>query len=239
MPSPSRNEAGLRRAKEAKQKKLLLALAPILVILLVVQGPRVLDALSGGETLSTDETALQTPSPGEPLLDGSGSLDPATAPSPSTSGVGNAAPEPQAVSLPDTNVLPDPAEGQLTSLDRFVGKDPFDQQVEDASPEDAVAGQPPPDGGGEGGDDQGVGVPTAAVVRVNGRLETVSVGGSFPSGDEVFRLVAVDEVGVKIGLVDGAYTTGGETIELELGEGVTLVSQPDGVRYRVELERVK
>ena len=38
-----------------------------------------------------------------------------------------------------------------------------------------------------------------------------------------------------IGLVTGSFSTGVPTVDLNVGETLTLISQPDGVRYEIEL----
>ena len=77
-----------------------------------------------------------------------------------------------------------------------------------------------------------------ATMDVNGTPETVAVGAPFPVADPIFRLVSLTARSAKIGLVTGQYSTGSQTVVVKLGKSVTLVSQPDGLRYRITLVRV-
>ena len=43
---------------------------------------------------------------------------------------------------------------------------------------------------------------------------------------------------MKIGLVSGSFSNGQETVKVKVGKTVTLVSQPDGVRYVIKLVSV-
>ncbi len=47
--------------------------------------------------------------------------------------------------------------------------------------------------------------------------------------------MAIDGNTVKIGLSDGTFSTGGETINLSVGDSVTLISQPDGARFTINI----
>lgn len=97
-----------RRAKEARQKKMLLVLAPILIGLLAWQGPKTFAALTGGES------AAASPPPA--------ATEPAAAPSTEApAGAPAAAPD----VLPDSDVPPAAGQDQLISFSRFVGRDPF------------------------------------------------------------------------------------------------------------------
>jgi hypothetical protein len=77
--------------------------------------------------------------------------------------------------------------------------------------------------------------PNTAGLTVNGVAESVLASSSFPASDPVFKLVAVKGKKIKIGLVTGSFSTGVPTIDLEVGESLTLVSQPDGIRYVIKL----
>lgn len=78
----------------------------------------------------------------------------------------------------------------------------------------------------------------SAEIQVNGSPATVRVGDAFPSFDPVFRLESIAGDTVRIGLVRGAYSTGAPEVDIQRGETRTLVSQPDGTRYRLRLVSV-
>ena len=40
---------------------------------------------------------------------------------------------------------------------------------------------------------------------------------------------------IKFGLVEGSFSSGVETLDLDLGKSITLISQPDGFRFTIEL----
>lgn len=235
----------LRKQKDAKQKKLLLVLIPVFVLLLVWQGPSYLKMLKGDTAATPTETSPST----ETLPDGT-PPDPSTAPPPSTSvpgGTEPGVPTDGSTSLPDSD-QPAPADsGQLVSFERFVGKDPFKQLV-DTSPtvsEPTVSpvpsptpggtgGTPPPDDGGSDDDLE----PVAAVIKVNGEKETVSLDGKFPKDEELFVLKKLTRTSAWIGLVSGEFSNGKDAIEVEVGDTLNLVSQPDGIRYTIKVLRV-
>ena len=94
-------------------------------------------------------------------------------------------------------------------------------------------------GGGGGGN--GGGTPatlTSATLKVNGNQEQVSVKGTFPSYDPIFRLKKVTRTGIELVLVTGAFTEGQDAIPVKVGKSVTLVSQPDGQRFVITVVSV-
>ncbi len=101
--------ADLRRQKERRQKLIALVGGILLLALLAVQGPKTLGRLRGDST-----TAAQPATAGAPSA---GATDSASAP-PATAFVLHEPNESAAVSS-----------GQLATLDRFAGKDPFVPQV--------------------------------------------------------------------------------------------------------------
>lgn len=208
-----RNKAEmLQKQKEAKQKKLLIVLAPIFLALVVWQGPKMLKAFQGTE--APPPPAATTPA------------DPA-APTAAAPAAGTP-PPPQPAGLVDTDVPSAAGPDRLVSFSRFDGRDPFGAPGGGAAPE---AGAPAPDGD----DDEAL---TSAVLEVNGTSETVAVDGEFPAGDPTFRLVSVAAGRAVIGLVSGSFERGEETVELAVGEELELVADPDGTRYTVTLVSV-
>jgi hypothetical protein len=81
-------------------------------------------------------------------------------------------------------------------------------------------------------------VPTQALISTNGLCERVSVDGTFPTSENIFRLVSIAKDGksVKIGIVGGSFDSGQPTATLEVGGKLTLVNTADGTRYVIELK---
>lgn len=252
-----KSEEILKKQKEAKQKKLLFVLVPIFLLLMVWQGPGYVKMLTGGSEPAA-APAEETPPAGEtPPADGS-TPDPSIAPPPSTTDPGGMPEETpgSAVALTDSDAPAAADEGQLVSFDRFVGKDPFRQLVkldsgDDASGGDTGGGQvvtPVPSGsGGDGGSDGGSGgddsagdsEPEAARLEVNGVEESVSVDDAFPESEQLFKLTRLTRTSAWIGLVTGEFSTGKSSIRVKRGKTLSLVSQPDGIRYTIKLVEVE
>jgi hypothetical protein len=249
MSRASKAEDALRKQKDARQKKILIGLAPLLLLMLVWQGPGMLKAFTGGDKAPPPVVQPEgTPPP-------AGTADPTAGPPPSTAAPGTdttAAPtvEPGSASLPESDEQVEATSSQLISFDRFVGKDPFKQLVDDKADDGSTgapaptSGDKPPTTGGSGGGgttggggDDDSGAPTTARLKVNGVEQDVSKGGTFPESDPIFRLVSVGSSSVKIGLVSGEFSKG-DTVTVKVGKSVTLVSQPDGLRYVVKLVTV-
>jgi len=73
------------------------------------------------------------------------------------------------------------------------------------------------------------------MLQVNGKTQTVRIGGSFPSSNPLFKLVSVSHGLVRIGIASGSYQSGAQTVSLVSGRTLTLVDTADGVRYRIRL----
>ena len=74
-----------------------------------------------------------------------------------------------------------------------------------------------------------------ATIAVNGKSQTVRVGASFPSANPVFTLVSIAKGAANIGIANGSYTSGAQTVRLTSGHSLTLVDTADGVRYTLRL----
>jgi hypothetical protein len=61
------------------------------------------------------------------------------------------------------------------------------------------------------------------------------MGASFPSSNPIFTLVSVTRGIVKIGIANGSYSSGAQTVALRLNSPLTLVDSTNGVRYRLQL----
>jgi hypothetical protein len=240
----SKAQRRLLQRKEAKQKKILFVLVPVFLGLLVWQGPGILSAFTGGGDESSTPPAATTTSE-----TGAAAEAPAAPPPPNAAAPGAQPPALAAgEELPDTDVPAQAGEGQLFTFSRFVGKDPFKQQLRDApsasgtsppaSPpaaSPAAASPPPPPPPASSAPEDTEARATTARIDVNGSVETVRVRGTFPAGDPVFRLVSIRAGAVRIGLVAGSFEGGAKTVDVGVGERVVLVSQPDGVRYRIRV----
>lgn len=101
----ARRAVDLQAQKDAKQKKLLLLLAPVFIGLLVWQGPKTLHAVTGGSSAA--------PAPTPPAVTTTGAAPTGTTTTASAGG------------LVDTDNPPEPLEGLLVSFSRFDGTDPF------------------------------------------------------------------------------------------------------------------
>ena len=252
----SKAEQRLIERKEAKQKKALFVLVPIFLGLIAWQGPGMFRAFTGGsepEASSAPPAATVAPPPpggAAPTTPPAAVAPPAAAP-PAVQPPAAAEP-----GLPDTDVPPEAAEGQLLTFNRFVGKDPFKQQLLDGptgagAPSSGAPAPPPPPTGGTAsiappppppppatGSSSGSGTTaraTSARIEVNGAAETVRARANFPAGDPVFRLASIEGSTVRIGLVAGSFDGGAKTVAAQVGETVVLVSRPDGLRYRIKL----
>lgn len=90
---------------------------------------------------------------------------------------------------------------------------------------------------GSGGDTSGgdEAQTTDVSISVNGAVVVVRVGDTFPPNDPAFKLVAVENGVAKIGLAGGSFSNGSQTINLQVGDSVTLISQPDGARFTIKI----
>ena len=214
MASAKKTAEAALKAKEAKQKKVLIVLAPIFLGLAVWQGPKMYGALFGGspppEAAPVATTAPTSTTP----------VPPGTTP-------------PPAGQLADTDVPPPPSPTKLISFSLFYGRDPF---LSPHPPSESSPTTPSPTpttpGSGSGGSGE---EELTAVIETNGVSETVSLGEEFPASDPTFTLVALTLEGATIGVVQGMFETGDATIEIEVGEEVTLVAAPDSTQYVVKL----
>ena len=249
------------KAKEAKQKKIAIGGAVLLLALLGVQGPKTLKMLKGPQPAAAPaSTAPATTTPGV-----------APAPGATTTG-GEAAPAaavPELSAVADSDLSPEAVEGQLATFERFSSKDPFAQQAQpvasasapvsepteptakepaetksDTKPTGSTAdGEAAADGGftTSGSTPEAPAVAAATSISVNGVTEDVAVEASFPKDEPTFVLVKIAKNGksVEIGIAGGEYAGGDETITLVLGKKLTLQNTADGSRYELELRTVQ
>jgi hypothetical protein len=248
----------IRNQRDARAKKLLLILVPVLIALGAWQGPKTLKQLRGeaaqpeaSKAQLADVSGGETPAAPN---DGSTPTPPVTA-----SGDENApsteVPIANEQALPDTDQPPAAGEGQLITFSRFEARDPFAQLVDDVDTSQSGESAGTPASGGSTPSSTGTpaGEPTTVPsysggtsspptsvagevkISVNGTVNVLVVGDTFPQNDPAFSVVAINGDSVEIGLVSGSFSTGQQTVTLKIGEPVTLISQPDGARFTLKL----
>jgi hypothetical protein len=141
--------------------------------------------------------------------------------------------------------------GQLGSLSRFDGKDPFAQQV-DPHAVIVMVGKLPGDAGRSSGSEAPPASsspppappraapppPNAAVITVNsGPPQKISVGEDFPLApyDPLFHLAVVARGVAKISIAGGSLSDGHATVTLHKGHPLTLQNDADGTQYVLRL----
>jgi hypothetical protein len=244
------------KAKEAKQKKIAIGGAVLLLAVLGVQGPKTLKMLKGPQPVATPASTSTA----------AGATPVAPAPAAGTAAAVPAAAAPELSAVADSDLAPETEEGQLATFERFASKDPFAQQAEPvatapppaAAPSDGTndpaattPGEKPAESGSadgaEGGFTTGGSTPAApelaaaTSISVNGVAEDVAVEESFPKDEPTFVLVKTAKNGksVQIGIAGGEYANGGKTMTLASGQKITLQNTVDGSRYELELLAVQ
>jgi hypothetical protein len=179
---------------------------------------------------------------------------PTTAPGTSAPGTAAAAtltPTGAPAVLPNSDVAPSRSRSQLFSFSHFTSKDPFVQQIQDVASGQSSAqgagatGTITADAAASGTRQSANAVTTSSVrtlattgtarISINGQVELVRVGKSFPSSNPLFRLVSISNGSVKIGIANGSYTSGAKSVTLAAGRPLTLVDTADGIRYTIRL----
>jgi hypothetical protein len=222
------------QAKAAKQKKLVILLAVIFLVVAGVQGPKFWKQL-------------------HPKPAGEAAPTPGSVPATSATDTATAAATPA-------------ASGRLHTFRHLKLKDPFRALVtvpvadtsSSAPPDNAAKAKPPaekqtepkqpkpkqpkpaaaPAASGTVSFSAAQPPPNAAIVTTNGRKQLVYVGDGFPTADPVFRLVALANKAVRVGVLGGSFTDGLPTIKLARGKPVTLANEADGSRYVIKLVRL-
>jgi hypothetical protein len=230
----------MREAKDKRMKRMAIGGFVVLAAVLAFEIPHVMkrggasSSSPAATTTATDTTASATSTPtGTPVV----SATP-TAPT----------------QLPNSDPTPSRSKSQLFSFTHFAGKDPFVQQLSDSSGASATAitGGSAPSGSAPSGSAPSGSTGTAAApaqvtaartlatsgtarISVNGRVQLVRVGKSFPSANPLFRLISVSHGVVRIGIANGSYSSGAQTVSLAAGRTLTLVDTADGIRYKIRL----
>jgi hypothetical protein len=204
--------AALLKQKEAKQKKVLFLLAPVLLGLVAWQGPKTFKALTGGN-----------PPPPPRVIATPATTAPTPGSAPSTPGAGAVVPPGQLV---DTDTPPSALDGQLDNLGVFPGRDPFSGGAAPAAPTGGTSTT---------GGTTTTATPTAARLEINGARQIVTVAGTFPEDDPVFKLISVTENSALVGLASGKnFTNGKPSEEIKVGETLT-VTGDDGSTFSIKL----
>jgi hypothetical protein len=222
----------VREAKDRRAKKLAIGGAVVLAALLAWEVPHFLGGKKAAAPAATT-TATTT---------AAGTTTPTTAPTTAT-GVPVAATPATSTKLPNSDMPPRHSKQQLTGFSTFASKDPFLQQVtaDTGTPGTASTTQPSSTTTTASRNKpvltsaRTLARSGAVRISVNGRLESVRIGASFPSANPVFRLVSVTRAGVRIGIANGSYSSGAQTVSLALNRTVTLVDSTNGVRYKLQL----
>jgi hypothetical protein len=238
------------KAKAAKQKKIAIGGAVLLVLLLAVEVPKTMKRMhgSGGADWRTaqpappDATAAPPTGLAVPTLAGGNPAAPAA----TTTQEGPLASE----------TAPTAAVGQLASFGRFASKDPFASQAP-TTPTATTPPTPPtppttPSSDGSVPGAPGAAVPgstpaapptavlTSAVIEVNKIKSLVTVNSDFPASTDpnmppVFHLKSVTAHSAKVSIAGGTYSNGAPSITLQEGKPVTLMNTADGTRYTLVL----
>lgn len=223
MAPKSAHEAA--RAKAAKEKKILLALALPLVVA-VFYAYHTLSKLHHSSAPPVTPAAATTPASSVPTATTAAAATPAVAP------VGLATP------APDTGKL-----NRLAPL--LAAKDPFHDQGprstgSSSSPSSGSKAKAKATAKRKQAPRKASPPPTAAVFSVNGRLVSVALGSSFPVTNDqatngIFRLVGLTAKAAKVAVVGGSYASGAHALTLKVDEAVTLVNTADGQRFTLVL----
>jgi hypothetical protein len=226
----------VREAKDRRAKKLAIGGGVLLAVLLAWELPHYL----GGHKSATPPAAT-TPASTTP-----GTATPATTPTPGVTPVTATATPAASTKLPNSDATPSYAKGQLAGFSTFAAKDPFAQQlVAQTSPSGSGSGSGSSAGSSSGSAaSSGSGVATsgrtlahsgAVTIAINGKRESVRVGASFPSANPVFRLVSLANGTARIGIANGSYSSGAQTVLLRLHRTLTLVDTANNVHYKLQL----
>lgn len=245
MRSRKKRMEDIQVAKDKKMKKVAIGLSVVLVAVLAFEVPKVLHSGGGGSAATPPATTTSS----APLAS---TAMPAAATTPPGSTAAAIAPTATSTKLTNSDQAPNVSKAQLYSFSHFAGRDPFAQQISSATLSQPAASGAPTTGStsASAGPTASTGTtaavthhqPTrtlavtgAARIAVNGRVQVVRVGASFPTANPLFRLVSVTNGVAKIGIASGSYSSGAKAVSLRTGRSLTLVDTADGIRYQVRL----
>ena len=226
----------VREAKDRRAKKLAIGGAVVLVALLAWEVPHFLGGKKAAAPAATTTAAATTDS---------GTATPATATATATGVAAVAVTPATSTKLTNSDLPPRHSKQQLTGFSTFASKDPFLQQVtaDTGSGASVTSSSTAPTSSTTASRNNKPVLTSARTlarsgalrISVNGRPESVRIGASFPSANPVFRLVSVSRAGVRIGIANGSYSSGAQTVALALNRTVTLVDSTNGARYKLQL----
>jgi hypothetical protein len=239
--SRKKRQQDLQQARDKKMKKVAVGLAVVLAVVLAFEVPKMLKH-GGSSSAPPAQAVATTPST-------SAAAPTTAAPTTTPAGTAAAAVTPVTSSkLPNSDTLPRAGKAQLFAFSHFASKDPFVQQVNPAATSSTSSSssnsssstnyKPPTAAIGTTAavthqTGRALAVAGAARISVNGRIQVVRVGTSFPSANPVFRLVSVKGGVARIGIASGSYSSGAQTVSLTAGRTLTLVDTADGIRYQL------
>ena len=213
--------------RDKRSRTLAIAFSVVFLIVIVIQGPKLLKTLHGGAAPTGGAVAGALPAGVNPSLR-------------TSTASGSTA----AVAL----------DGHLANLSRFPFKDPFRALVKDSAGTTASAGTSgtTPAKAEKSSPAAAVAAavgptvtftatkvpPNAAVVKTNGRRQIVFIGDAFPTKDPLFKLIALGKKNIRIGVLGGSFTSGLPTIKLAKGKRMTLANKADGSHYVLQLLRL-
>jgi len=225
-------------AKQRQQKIILIVGGVLLAGLVALQGPKLLNHKSSSSSKSAAPAVETTPTTTTGTTTSTGGT---TVPAVATAtGRGPAAQVAGVILRPAG--APTARTGQLWSLSRFKSKDPFVQQVSDATGSGAVSSGATTSSGGSAAASGGVATPSTstpvalgyATLMVNGKPQQLALKQLFPKGQPTFVLISVGPKFIKIGVAGGKFTGGG-AVKLEFGKAVTLMNTTTGQRFVMKL----
>jgi hypothetical protein len=226
------------QAKQAKQKKLVILLGVIFVVVAAVQGPRFL------KQLHPKPAGMAAPAPGSVPAAAGAATGAAAAPAATGqlhtfSHLKLKDPFKALVTIPVAV-----ADSSTPSADAAKSEAPPAKTTPETTPETTPKAPKAPKAASEPTASGTVSFsatappPNAAIVTTNGKKQLVYIGDGFPTADPVFRLVALAHKAVRVGVLGGSFTDGVPTIKLARGKPVTLANQADGSRYVIKLVRL-
>ena len=228
----------VREAKDRRAKKIAIGGGVVLALLLAWEVPHFLGGKKSAAPAPATATVPGTTAPGTAPV--------TTTPTATAPGVVAASATPAtSTKLPNSDLLPKHSKQQLTGFSTFASKDPFLQQVtaDTGSGASVTSSSTAPTSSTTASRNNKPVLTSARTlarsgalrISVNGRPESVRIGASFPSANPVFRLVSVSRAGVRIGIANGSYSSGAQTVALALNRTVTLVDSTNGARYKLQL----
>lgn len=228
------------KAKEARQKKIAIGGAVLLVIVLVIQVPKLMKQM-GHSTAPPAQPAATVAAPTTP---GAATPTPGVTPTtPDASGSSTGTGSLLSASAPTAAIGQfssfaqfGPSNGQVANRDPFSGPGaaPGGTTTSTTTTAPTTPKTPPtPPTPPSPPTTTPAQTYTSATISVNGVKETVQVGGNFPVSAPFFHLVSVSAHSAKISIAGGSLANGAPTVTIEEGKPLTLMNTTDGTRYKI------